>query len=875
MARAKWRATKMQAKHIRGLGFVAALVVFVVGVALLLRQGGAGEGAELESQASAPEDAGAGTEAQRGDLNGSGSSDVSRAALAASDAGSSATNDVQAEPGVELVPVVGVHRRRVTSVEVWWWQPKDPDNGQQLDQLRRWIEHGEIETRLAQGARQLEPDGVGSFHAPERDATGCVVVRGEGLWGWTRVQRSSPDPTYVPLESDEAVRVRVLDAAGASVAGVRVVLRSRWGAAGSFLEDIDQAMVLTGSDGIALFPHFRAVMQDQWSFETRQVVAIAEPFETPIEFEFDPTRPPGEPMELRLPPSGSVVLEIDGDDGSGRFSLRVTDPESPEPTRTLVSPESLMRPAVHGEVLFPHVGLGLFLTPTSQMQGEARTHDESAAPGPTRAGEVRRLRVAVQPAERTGMRVVGKLVGPAIRSFGTTRVDVALHSLDASDQAWEQNLRVVVTADGRFVCPLSREVVGRIRAEFTVRGPRDERAGDAATEATGRAGLLELDLGEILVDSHPLLLAGRVVDANGRRVVGATVLAHEWEASEVAKRAHSGTWSTYTDFHGQFELRGIPETRGLGLTAWSDEAASELQVVEPGTSGLVLKLGQEGGIVGRVSLDSGLKHEYLLVVMAREDAASARPAPQLHRHFKVDAEGAFVGRGLEPGTYTVMLRMDPMENALATVRGVTVEAGRFNEDPRLNPLDPGEWIELRVIDAETSAGVYEEVSLVPDRASGVRSRDRSYNGRLLYQPSSAPFHVRAPRCLDERFDPASRATSLRLERAPVVQIRIDESLLASLGSAQVTLAFLSADPTIAPGRGAPTQITLVDPLSKPFSVSCARAFSTRLTVRAALSVPVPHELVGTLSTTSASTPQVLELRWKPEDLAAALAGAGR
>lgn len=856
----------MQARHVRGLGFVAALVVFVVGIALLMRKGGEGEGAEFESSASAPEDIGAGAEAPREDLNGNGSSHASRAALAVHEGEATAANEVR-EPGVELVPVVGVHRRRVAPVEMWWWEPKDPENWQELGQLERWLQSGEVDARIAELARKLEPDESGAFHAPTPDATGCVAARGEGLWGWTRVQRSSPDPTYIQLENDETLRVRVLDATGAAAPGVRVVLRSRWGPASSFLEDNDQAMVLTRPDGIALFPHFRAVMRNRWSYETREVVAVAEPFETPIEFEFDPTRPPAEPMELRLPPSGSVVLEIEGDDSGGQFSLRVTAPQFPEPTRTLVSPESLIRPAVRGEVHFPHVGLGLFLTPTSQVQGEARTHDESAAPGPTRTGELRRLRVVVHPTARNGMRAVGRLVGQAIRSFGTTRVDVAMHAFDAGDQPWEQNLRVVVTADGRFVIPLSREVVGRIRAEFTVLGPRDERAGDALTEATGRAGLLELDLGEIFVDSLPLLVSGRVVDATGRRAVGVQVRAFEWEMKLGTDRGRSGSWHTYTDFRGNFELRGIAESRGLAVTAWNEDASSEPQVIEPGTTDVVLKLGQDGGIAGTVRLDSGLVREYLTILVSRDDAPSGQQWPARLRHADVDAEGAFVVRGLEPGTYTVMLHMEGMESQLAWVRDVTVEAGHFSQDPRLHPLDPGEWIELRLVDAESSAGVYEAAAHLPDLMSGARFENLFFNGKFLYQPSWAPFWVRAPHYLDEPFDPSSRASTLRLERAPVVQVQVEEELLSSRGFTQFLLSFQSTDSAVQSPRGRPIQVAIRDPLSKPFELRCARSYSTRLMLNGYGDLKIPYELVGNVSTTAGQTPQVLELRWKPEDLA--------
>ncbi|MBL8803288.1 MAG: hypothetical protein JNN27_14880 [Planctomycetes bacterium] len=104
-------------------------------------------------------------------------------------------------------------------VEVWWWQPEYRENSQELGQRERWLKSGEVDARLAELARKLEPDALGTSHSPEPYATGCVVARGEDLWGWTRVQRSSPDPTYVPLESDETVRVRGYDSKRMTSAG--------------------------------------------------------------------------------------------------------------------------------------------------------------------------------------------------------------------------------------------------------------------------------------------------------------------------------------------------------------------------------------------------------------------------------------------------------------------------------------------------------------------------------------------------------------------------------------------------------------------------------------------------------------------------------
>ncbi|MCY3003777.1 MAG: carboxypeptidase regulatory-like domain-containing protein [Planctomycetota bacterium] len=868
----------LDSKQLRTFGFLAALVVFALGVALLLRRD-AGDGAEFAGAASSPEGAAAAPGTSGANDEASTDTSSARAALQAEPANASGATDAPPEPGIELIPVVGVHRRRVAPVEVWWWQPKDPENWQELGQLERWLQSGEVDARLAEVASRLQPDSSGNFHAPQPGATGCVVARGEGLWGWTRVQRSSADPTYIQLENDETLRVRVLDASGAGAPGVRVALRQRWGPADEFGESFDIAMALSGPDGTALFPHFRALMRGSWDYDARFVVAIAEPFAAAIEQDFEPSRLPPEPLELRLPAAGSVVLELDGPAAGGQFSLRLREASSTDPAQELVPHEHFLRPAAEGEVRFPYVGLGLSLTPTSQVRGESRFHDESEALGPTRAGEERRLRIDLKANEKLGTRMVGTLVGPAIRSIGTTRVDVAIEARDALGQEWMQNLRVVVTADGRFVIPLLRESTGRTSVEFTVRGPRDERVGFASATANGRPGLTELELGEVFIDSLPLLVSGRVVDANGRRAAGA-------EVSVLGKRADGGSgWNdgwersgnlrTYTDFSGNFEVRGTGEWNALGLAAWNADAASEFQVVSLGSSGVVLTLGANGGITGFVRLDSGLAREYMTVSVRREDPRTSPSGSAPYRRSEIDADGAFVVRGLAPGAYTVSVQAEGTPEAVATVGAVQVEAGKLTHDPRLEPVELGPWSELRLLDSDGRPGLHATAYLL-ERSSRRWTKHTMPSGKLVYDHASDPFWIVAGAHVVTRFDPASRAPSLQLERAPTLQIRVPEELLATLGTTELLLTFRSAELPPSVARLVLDTVSIRGALSQPFTLRHLPAHATTLSVTGSSGVvELPHVLSGNVSTTSVPSPQVLELRWKPEDLAAALAGAGR
>ena len=835
------------ARRILAGAWLAALALLAVLVSLWLRSELGGQ-AESDSQVSAPraEEASASTGADRERADGAESD--SRSALAEEARSSDATAAKAPEPGVELLAVVGAHRRRVSPVELWWWQPRDAESWQELQSVERWMRSGELDARLAAHAPPLVPDASGAFHAPAPLATGCVVARAEGLWGWSLVLRSSPDPTYVELESDETLRVRVLDAAGAPAPLARVVLRQRWATETGEPVVTDLAMVTTDADGLATFPHFRGLMQGAWDFDAQHLLAVAEPFAPAVELEFDPTRPPGETLELRLPACGEgEELELSGGD--------------------------FLRPATEGLVSFPYVGLGLFVTPKSVVEGRATLHDARAALGPSRPGEERRLRIDVQAEPKPERRMVGTLVGPALRTSGTTRVDISLRGQDLEGETWTQDLRVLVLPDGRFLIPLLREAAGPTQLEFTVLGPRDELVGRTEVTAIAHAGVAELELGEIFLDARALLVAGRVVDREGKRVVGARVSALGTRASGASVQARgwqrSQELQTYSGPDGAFELRGDPEWTALGVSAWTEDGAAEFRVLEPGTRDVVLTLAADGALAGSVSLAAGLAREYLSIGVRPEGESSTPRGATPMRRSELDTEGAFVVRGLAPGSYTVSVYASGAPVEVAQVQGVLVEAGALARDPRLDPLEVGDWSVLRVLDA-AGEPASRAAAHVLDRRTRRWITHAMPSGKLMLERGTAPLWLAAPGHLLARFDPASGASSVQLERAPRVQIQIAPELLEALDELEIDLALHSTDLPPAIARGRADHIAIDRTLSEPFALHHSTPLATRLVLTGARPIELPHQLLGTLRAASFEAPIVLELRFTPADLATAL-----
>lgn len=858
-------------QRISGGVWLAALALLALVLALWLRNELGGT-AEPEEQSSVPEADASRTSGSDAGTESDGLAADSRTTLAEEARSDEPEAVAEQDPGVELLAIVGAHRKRVAPVELWWWQPKESENWQELHSVERWMRSGELDARLAEQAQQLAPDANGIFHAPAPLAVGCVIARAEGLLGWSLVLRSSPDPTYIELEADETLLVRVLDAAGAPAPLARVALRQRWPADAGEPDIADLAMVTTDADGLASFPHFRGLMQAAWDFDAQHVLTVAEPFAQPVEVEFDPTRPPGETIELRLPACGSVVLEVEGDARGAQFSLALASASGVAEELELQGGEFL-RPASDGQASFPYVGLGLLVTPKSVVDGRVTLHEGSTALGPSRPGEERRLRIDVQAEPKPERRMVGKLVGPALRTSGATRVDIELRGQDLSGAAWTQNLRVLVLPDGRFLIPLLREAAGPTQLEFRVLGPRDELVGETELTAIAHAGIAELDLGEIFLDARSMLVAGRVVDRNGKRVVGARVSALGTRTSAASVQARG--WQraqelqTYSGPDGAFELRGDPEWTALGVSAWSSDGASEFRVVEPGTRDVVLTLAADGALAGSVSLAGGLAREYLTVTVRPEGESSTPRGATPMRRSELDAEGAFVVRGLAPGSYTVSVYASGAPVEVAQVQGVLVEAGSLARDPRLDPLEIGNWSVLRVLDSEGEPAS-RAAAHVFDRRARRWITHAMPSGKLMLERGTPPLWFAAPGHLLARFDPASGTDSVQLERAPRVQIQVAPELLEALDGLKLELVLQSTELPPAIARGRADHIAIDRALSEPFALHHSTPLATSLVLTGARPIELPHQLLGSVRAASNGSPQPLELRFTPADLAGAL-----
>jgi beta-lactamase regulating signal transducer with metallopeptidase domain/Leucine-rich repeat (LRR) protein len=252
----------------------------------------------------------------------------------------------------------------------------------------------------------------------------------------------------------------------------------------------------------------------------------------------------------------------------------------------------------------------------------------------------------------------------------------------------------------------------------------------------------------------PVVFAGRVLDREGKPIVGARIS----PMFELPDEIHGQTEPYFvtpggrsfgtlvTDREGRFRLDGAPAgTRGrlevladgygmIGINSYFRGYTGELNPDRPffpvdGTE-VEIRLGPESRILGTlVEAKSGKPLADIPIwVFEKDDLAEAFPT--------TDAAGRFVIRGIPAGTYRISARVPPENSFRSRVATVQVAEGEVREGLELK-AEEGVRVVGRVLDGETGkpverAGVH--CSILEERIGAADSRtdsDGEYHFVLL------------------------------------------------------------------------------------------------------------------------------------------------
>lgn len=253
--------------------------------------------------------------------------------------------------------------------------------------------------------------------------------------------------------------------------------------------------------------------------------------------------------------------------------------------------------------------------------------------------------------------------------------------LEAADVAFgcrsanEDELVVLAGADARptqrvpgFRLDVAPGASHRLRVEAYVRGEAE-----AAAEIeipTLRAGET-YDAGVVRLAPLGVVVAGRVVDPEGRPIAGAAV--------EVVPAGGGRELTAETDAAGAFDVQGLPG-RGpyhVSVHAGGRVAERRTDVVE-GTKDLRVALDPAGAIAGRVILPAGGAPEHVRVRALRPDRPPSATS--------LAADGSFHLGELAAGVYVLVL--DGPEIRTLRVGDVVVTPPETNAEDRLQRLAP-------------------------------------------------------------------------------------------------------------------------------------------------------------------------------------------
>lgn len=404
----------------------------------------------------------------------------------------------------------------------------------------------------------------------------------------------APDPHFdgtarvaAAVQGEEVVvdelRVRVVDASGEPLDGVPSFLVT------GVQRDEERHHQTTDSEGRARFADLRARI-------------AAAPFAWSLGHDLPAAEPPSrvldraalEPDELVavLPPAGQIevrVRELDGRPAPKGSEVRLRLAEG--------SDRDWKRTAVDGVARFPWVEPGhAWELAAWRPQGAAPAR--ATVHGPVRVGETVQIELVLgadQPV--VSFRAVDRA--------GIPLAAATLEVAQKQDFFFTMRSQIETDSEGRFLVDAARTPMGS--PDLLV----SHRRADAAL-LQGRARLPDSreigwnDGGDVVLDSEPLLCAGRVVDTAGRAVADAQVVAgtdqqgfRHFGGGDMQARGRSGP-------DGHFELRGLWESDDFDLRAEKSGERSETLRARQGDAELVLTLEPLHTISGRLSVDEGV-----------------------------------------------------------------------------------------------------------------------------------------------------------------------------------------------------------------------------------------------------------------------------
>lgn len=520
-----------------------------------------------------------------------------------------------------------------------------------------------------------------------------VLGRAPGKFGSCLLDGPEPEGGFVlRLVADETLVVRAHAADGAPAPDLCIALAATYIVPGAASGDVELLpLATTDAAGVAIVHHLqlRRSNEDGARISQARVVVFA-PGLTDVGEAIDLTSLPPDGIDLALPETGSLRVDVRDRDGSPlRGETVVLGDHKHAVARFFAA-------AADGVARFPVVGLH------GRFHVESQMHSESlrvAGPGPQRPGEEA---VLVMQLPDAGVTLHGRAVDAngVVLANGEVGID------------WGQGHRLAevgaqVDSEGRFVILLDGGAVGEpldcvMRWLPSNRGKSVRFRGEDVRLAGAPLSAGKTHLGDVVFRRAPLLATGRVFG----------VLPLPQLDVSVARATVTGEYEWVTDIgvdlheDGSFEVFGRinAEQATRHLLQFS---AADCVTVAPvwfrgGERDLKVVLQRGASLEAHVLVDdSVLQHPEVLVFETR----SAVDEEWYWRGPEVDGSQLRLRIGeLLPESTSLRVRLAGSPDALVTIENLQLRSGEVFRDPRLQAIDlrSVRAVRLRLVDVNGS-----------------------------------------------------------------------------------------------------------------------------------------------------------------------------
>ena len=558
----------------------------------------------------------------------------------------------------------------------------DSREGTDADRLRASHDSRAFESLLRSKGRWYRSDSAGRFRVPRTPETAVLVGMDDSTYGVRFLEPGTEEPVVLEVSADPPLRICVKSESGVPVAGVPVKLLIEHD---GWRTDLLRART-DEPDGVAAFLHVVPLAA------ARGVSGVVACLEVPLterrEVPIDLRMISSEPYALVLPETGRLEVQVRDEQGNSPsvpVFVRVAALDDRTPSSSFGVPPGKIDGSVTveagptGLAHIDHVGTNLRLAVLAFHSIHEGTAPQEVR-GPVRAAEMVGVEITL-PESR-------KVTAVLVDEHGTPLLDY-LFKLEfwegdsPSPYVFFEHVRTDETGRFRTVVPRSWDRdIASISLLHAPEGMEPALGARASLPRPLEEG--ETDLGTLTCSSPPLIAAGIVIDADGRRVPGARVSLPEWSSShkpgEIPEIDEGNRLRTICDHRGRFVLHGHlsgEEEEFALLVARHDGFAGFGDAVVPiGTDDASIVILERGRITGRVVGLEGSADDISLSVVSQEDGT-----PAWSQFVSMTDAGEFTIGRLPPGTYALQGDVFGEVDPIVTINNVTVESGQEESNP--------------------------------------------------------------------------------------------------------------------------------------------------------------------------------------------------